>query len=450
MKPLAIAGSVRHREQSAIASTHRDTDLLSRVARQPVRGGWFETHAVYGDVLIVGSDVNLRAGECVSAIEPPCTPVGIGPGVGGRPGPHQPLPGHRHARVDELESQVDAALRALLEDHGHRVYRDVLFSSRPLTASWRYLDQFQIGPAPDNAPRPNVVLAEHPFIVDVIFADGPSEGIRRLRCQRRVAELRLLLNLILRSRIMVSSNRIRSHWVWEPMGSIPRVRWAQEGYFIEDFQYLVDELPSLHGTEPLITQAPDLYYDTFAGSSDVVTGPNEITELVDAFERLDAGDRPRFLRSMFWFATAPQVFSYSQSLHLTCLVNAVECLATSDRGAADTGGPTKSFIAFMREYVPGQPSKTRLSTLYSLRSDVAHGGRLMAYDQVPAAPGLNQTSAVDQSAGDDASLFCRAALLNWLWEKGGHQDQRLLSKSGRSPRSRAKPGTKSSTRVIVA
>jgi hypothetical protein len=74
------------------------------------------------------------------------------------------------------------------------------------------LDQFQIMPAPPTAPRPNMLLAEHPFVLDFALEGSADFRISQARYIRRASDLMLVLNLLLRQRISSPTIRGRSHW----------------------------------------------------------------------------------------------------------------------------------------------------------------------------------------------------------------------------------------------
>ena len=78
-----------------------------------------------------------------------------------------------------------------------------------------------------------------------------------------------------------------------------------------------------------------------------------MADLCEAFDSLGALERSRFLRSCYWLRTTDVVWSYSQSLHLVSLINAVECLAQSGEKRLTTDASTKIFLDFMEDYAPG-------------------------------------------------------------------------------------------------
>jgi hypothetical protein len=72
----------------------------------------------------------------------------------------------------------------------------------------------------------------------------------------------------------------------------------------------------------------------WAHRPDMLTIPTELSRIFDCFEQLHQPAKDRFLRACHWYRLAPIMWDYSQSLYLTSLVNAIECLASvegSDR-----------------------------------------------------------------------------------------------------------------------
>jgi hypothetical protein len=142
------------------------------------------------------------------------------------------------------------------------------------------------------------------------------------------------------------------------------------------------------------------------------------------------------------------MWDYSQSLYLTSLVNAIECLASVGPERHIPKGPTGLFMNFMKKYAPGAPSLSRLERIYDTRSDVTHGERLLSLDLPTQAWGLSQGSSRDREVGDDATILCRGALLNWLWSQDAHIKTPLVTSGLRVTKS-PKPGTKSGVQVML-
>jgi hypothetical protein len=217
---------------------------------------------------------------------------------------------------------------------------------------------------------------------------------------------------------------------------------------IHKFKYLVDDFPAAGDVPPLEEVAGETYYEYRANFADTVTIPAELMHLLDAFSGLKGDDRERFLRACFWYHTALSVWDYSQSLHLTSLVNAIECLATIGPERSMPEGPTGLFLSFMKRFAPGRPSETQLEKIYDVRGQITHGERLLYLDQSSPLVGLDQTSSRDREIVDSATVLCRGALINWLWSSSPGAKDPLLTR-GLSWTKPARRGTKSNVIVRV-
>jgi hypothetical protein len=162
----------------------------------------------------------------------------------------------------ELETEVRAAIeRDLITPRQRRFSRAVLFSSRPVDGWWRYGTTVQIVPPPANAPRPGMLIGEHPFVLDFEFADTPNFQVRGLRMSRSVYEFELLLDLFLRTGITSPGRSGRHHWILTTDPDQP-VRFESEGYFIPGFEFPIAEaLPDVSETPPLVAVDAETYYD---------------------------------------------------------------------------------------------------------------------------------------------------------------------------------------------
>ena len=293
-----------------------------------------------------------------------------------------------------------------------------------------------------------------------------------MRYGRRAADLMLVLNVLLTSQITAPSVRGRHHWVWAPQGSTPRVMWTGEGYMIPNFQYLVDQLPDIEGATLDMVPAAT-YYDRWKGGSDTLNLPAELPALLDAFHALTDDDRDRFLRACYWYHTASATWDISQSLHLTCLINSIECLSSvgpqrfapegpsalfkafmqrfaplRSPAGSNTPGPSALFRSVMRRFAPGPPRGRVIDKIYEARSKITHGERLLSLDQGAGSWALNQLSTGDREIGDAASILCHAALVNWLWGHAAVGNEQLITR-GLTSEKPPKPGTKSGVTVIV-
>src|SRR5207248_2641655 len=93
------------------------------------------------------------------------------------------------AMTPETEARLREKIEQdLLVEAGNKVCRWTMFSGREVTGWWRHDDEFQIVPAPPEAPRPSTVIGDHPFIVDFVFRDSSNFRVRNLRYARKAYE----------------------------------------------------------------------------------------------------------------------------------------------------------------------------------------------------------------------------------------------------------------------
>ena len=326
-----------------------------------------------------------------------------------------------------------------------------MFSLRRVEGWYLHNANFLIRPAPEAAPRPNVEYAQHPWVLRIHIrrvAQLPSPKLAyRSACLRTGFAPQPATG----GSIDRPTNRGRKHWVYTTKADgVPwdiKSQWLQEGYFIPDFNLQADYFSNVSSWSPLAEEPAEAYYSRRGFDFKPLTIPASMSDLSGAFERLSGTQRGRFLRSCYWLHTASVVWSYSQSLNLISLINALECLAQSGEKRMVTDASTKMFLQFMQEYAPGRPSRLRLNKIYKVRSLVTHGERLLGYDS-PQANSLHPTSTADRESGTEALLLARGAIINWLVREAGTSTN-LLSADPLPRRPAAKPGTKSSVKIIT-
>ncbi|MFG1880252.1 hypothetical protein ACGFIV_36035 [Sphaerisporangium sp. NPDC049003] len=358
------------------------------------------------------------------------------------------------AMTPAIKGRIQEAIeQEILIPSDLKISRWTMFSRKAVDGQWRHGDNLRIVPAPAQAPRPSELMAEHPFIVDLPFRGSPNFVIEQLRYMRRAQELALLLNLFLSTRISLSVNSARKHWVFVRQGSTTVSTWANEGYLIPNFTYIVNDFPV--DNSPLLAEVEsNTYYNSRNYVGDTLTIPTELSQLLDMVSSLSVEARDRYMRASYWYHTAATVWDYSKSLYFTSLINAIECVAGLDidrspqSGAGPDFKPSTLFKTFMQKFAPGQPSGAQLDKIYEARSDITHGERLLVNDGVVASWGLDQTSAKDRDISENARVLCRAALINWLWSRNSLSGGLLIS-VGLEASKVPPPGTKSGVIVFT-
>jgi hypothetical protein len=89
--------------------------------------------------------------------------------------------------------------RKYVESAGTGIGQNVLLVSGPMEGRWGYRDRFQIIPVPPEAPRPDFLMAAHPFLLEFTYNRSPDPAVSRRRWQREGYRISLVLSSLLRS-----------------------------------------------------------------------------------------------------------------------------------------------------------------------------------------------------------------------------------------------------------
>ena len=314
------------------------------------------------------------------------------------------------------------------------VGREYSFSSFRVQGSWQgECSGVQILPPPDDAPRADVEMAEHPFILEfpVQVSDfGPVTNHRRMREHRK---LTLLLNVLLAGHTSLQPRRSEDFWASVPReGNAYEIKWVQQFFFAKLGNAVIDELSPPVG-EQLEEVEPEEYYTKVGHDGKGLRVPADLDESICLYlqlsSQLSSTNRTKFDRAAFWMDMASRQWTISVSSSFASLVSAVESL--TDRGTVhrvyceeceghcqhEVPGATERFRAFFEEYAPGASFRSRRSEMYKLRSGILHGSELMQLDQDLAfgwdPPWWNERELHGELWG-----LTRVALRNWLKNPG--------------------------------
>ncbi len=327
--------------------------------------------------------------------------------------------------VDEWQ-QISEEIEKSILAGPTKVGRDYVFSSFRVPGSWRGEHSgVQILPPPSNAPRPQVEMAEHPFILEFSIKasdDWPITNHRRLREHRK---LTLLLNVLLAGHTSLQPRQSKHFWA-----SVPRaddgneIKWVQQFFFAKLGDTVIDEL-SPPATQQLEEVEPGEYYTSVGHDGKGLRVPADLDQSIVLYLQLRPTNRAKFDRATFWIDVASHLWTISVSSSFAALVSAVESL--TDRGTRhpvyceeckdhfqhEIPGATERFRAFFEKYAPGAALRSRRSKMYDLRSRILHGSHLMQLDQDLAfgwdPPGWNEHELHEELWG-----LTRVAMRNWL------------------------------------
>ncbi|MCX4976258.1 hypothetical protein [Streptomyces sp. NBC_00620] len=305
------------------------------------------------------------------------------------------------------------------------VRRVVLFAHVPTEGYWRYRDKLVIQRAPDEAPRPPVELGDHPLVFEVKFDSSPDWQLRNMRALREPRQLALLLSLLVPG-LSVPPRNPRHQWVLDATPGAMRSVWAQETYFIPNFETYTDEL-SQQGDLPAIELVATM--PSGIRENQVLVLPEDLEQKLDTFMRLGDDDRARLLRAAYWLHHAREVWDVSKSAHFQSLVQAVEAMLKyaphrerCPQCNAHLAGPTAYFRCFIDRYAPMRNTeddderKTR-KLLYDKRSDLTHGTSLLSADEEVGFGWHHPKPSSEYQLASEAHQVCRRAIIGWLEEQ---------------------------------
>jgi hypothetical protein len=298
------------------------------------------------------------------------------------------------------------------------VGREYSFSGRRVRGSWRgKFSGVQILPPPGDLPCVPIESGDHPFILELPLRMSnlyPLTNHRRLRNHR---DLTLLLNILLTGGVKAMG---RSTHCWAG------TEWVQQWFSPTLNPYITDALSA-----PAATQLEELEpeeYDKMLGDDGMgLRVPSDLDQSICLYEALSDSNREKFDRAAFWFGTASRMWDVSMSASFAALVSAIESLTS--RGNVhvltcpvcgkptqhEVPGPTKLFKGFLETYAPGATLAGDRSDMYSLRSGILHGSRLMELDgEIPVVGLWTPPGFKEQDQYGALWRLTRTALRNWL------------------------------------
>jgi hypothetical protein len=390
-------------EELAIAEVNHD-ELVTLLASSFPFGEWHgENTVVYrAETGEVGLKLTYRGSRLVD--------VDGGPGLS-----------------DEARQKLREEVATLAAPHDTVVWRDVFFNLFPVDGYWRYRDEWQIVPAPPQAPRLDVLLADHPFVVELRVPWYPGRAMLSAAIQgRRAWELQLILNLVLRGRIKRFSARAPDGtWALRWDGDdTPRAEWVQPGYFIPDWTYQSSEFTPTDGLRPLPEVSDEVYRTRRGiGADDVFEIPAVLGPLLDASHAVRPEVRDRFLHACYWYDRSGAAWNMSVSLGHVAAVNAIETIMPPgqvDRcpecGLNRAPGVTRRFHDFVERYAPLVPEQDR-KRIYKLRSSLVHEANVFDIDRPGPWGALVPGDQKQRDTYQAGRIVARDAIINWLLDQ---------------------------------
>lgn len=328
------------------------------------------------------------------------------------------------SELTELTSLVE---REILTPGTPKIGNWTLFAALPVTGYFRFEDDFQILPVPEKAPRPNFLLADHPFLLQFRFAGSVNPMVEQMRRHRRGIEIELLLSALLANHIRSDRTTVHRWVIPPPAGAAPRIQpsmLCQVGYFYEGSRGIQEAFTTCGDVPALNIVAPAEYYARFGiGCNQELDLPANFGTGIAAYNRLPTPLQRKFLNSCFWLQHSHTIFQASRSASYMALILAVEalmpppeagkCCETCKRNVGK--GPTQRFKEFIGRFAPtSERFCGELDRFYDIRSRLAHGGGLLLSDrQFFGSGGLEDFE--DRQRQFHLHQFVQVATVNWLF-----------------------------------
>lgn len=334
----------------------------------------------------------------------------------------EPGPAFDASEWDRVSEEIEKSILA----GPMKVGREYSFSSFRVLDSWQgERSGVQILPPSADTPRAHVEMAEHPFILEFPIRASDFWPVTNHRRMREHRKLTLLLNVLLAGRTSLQPRRSEHFWA-----SVPRdddrceIKWVQQFFFAELGKGVIDEL-SPPASKQLEEVESDEYYANVGHDGKGLRVPADLDQSICCYTALSAENRAKFDRATFWMDMASRQWNISVSASFAALVSTIESL--TERGSRhqfecpicckpaqhEVPGATRRFKDFLDTYAPGAALAKRRDDMYSLRSGILHGSKLMQLDQ-DLAFGWDPPWWDERELHEDLWGLTRIALRNWL------------------------------------
>lgn len=327
------------------------------------------------------------------------------------------------ATFDKVKSAIDEAIT----ESTPSVSRSIIFCDEPIDGYFRYGDDFQILPPPDDAPKPRYnAEGPHPMRLEFSFDKSSNEVINNYRISKKTFELSSLLNLFLNRRVWTRDFTFRKGWVWCDDEKVTKLCTLLYGYnFSPSDKY--SDFTETKNYRLISSVEPSAYYhftsNLYNGRSLEV--PSNLNELLDiAFRNSETHEE--LLNITKLFSVASKLWDSSETAAYLSTVNTIESIVEKRRSKSkrcktcnkELEGPTKAFKGFIEKYTTKSDDELIekiKKNIYTTRSRITHGGLLLGNDQQPYWIQLDQNS-YKRSLEEGRVLRClvREAIINWL------------------------------------
>jgi hypothetical protein len=334
--------------------------------------------------------------------------------------------------------QIEQKIKDILLTSEVATGADILFCPERVVGHFRYKDLFQILPVPEGAPMPIVGLKDYPFLIQFAYKKSSDLMVDYSRRREKAVIYTRLLNLLCNQKIRLNPNNGQAYWTFDVDEVTGKAisSYRQEGYTFEGLSLIEESFTNTSGIKEVEKIPFQKYYSTTGISFDFLKLPDNIEESLDRVFSLSEQDYDRFLRACTWYEKGQDIWQDSASSSFVALVSAIETLVAEKTKCktcnqdvqeglliCDTCGQpryqvTKHFKEFLTKHFPGLDRMPKeAAILYTTRSSLAHGVRLLQQDLKPWSFAMNPLK--DNEATMQRNLFYLTgiAIYNWLWSR---------------------------------
>jgi hypothetical protein len=334
-----------------------------------------------------------------------------------------------------LEEQVVDEIAALIQNEllqrcPDRIANAVLFSAIPLTRAYRFGNEFQILPVPDDLPQLQEIGGPNPFLLEFRIRGSVAPEIESIRSKCRRNELALLLGATCVRQIDRGVPTMRQ-WVIPQTKLSPRRDSVAgyTGYLSAKLLQVSDNFTNITNYKTVPQLNLNKYYQSFGMDNEgTLALPEGIDAAVTNYFALPDGSKKKFLSAAYWLVHSRAIEQFSFSASLVALVSAIEKLMPESEQAGKCGtcnktlgkGPTRRFKEFVERFAPVDSGADK-EDYYSLRSRLVHGGFPFRSD-VGLSDGADSDFFVAMVRHHYLGRLVQSIILNWLLARGPERD----------------------------
>lgn len=292
---------------------------------------------------------------------------------------------------------------------------------------YKFLDLFQIFPAPSAAPRPSFAYGHYPCIIEINCEDNEFQNM--------LLELCTMLNVFSRAKFIYSHFGGGHDWfLMEEENEPPTTIWAQKDYWFTEYNSSPKEFSTDNNIENIeLIESAKYFTDINVTPIEEFKLPSDIDLFFQYYFNLEEKCQKSFLSACKLFNYGIDMGRKYPSLAYASFISAIETLIVIDNTGVknprckECGQEqyklTQKFKAFIKkysgmQYMSEDKVETLAKDLYNKRSKILHCGHLML-GEIALIPHDKQSER-DAEFKENMQLLdlisiCRLCLLNWLF-----------------------------------